>query len=80
MPSAVSEVWYHPNANNYWHVIGGGFRLQIVPRGGQSVNNIINALIQSGSIDRRPGAPDQFVGAPAVIAMEGMTVLPQVIT
>jgi hypothetical protein len=80
MPAAVSEVWYHPNANNYWHIMGGGIAYEIVPRGGESVANIINGLIQSGSVDRRPGAPNQFIGSPVVRAMLGMTMVGQTIT
>jgi hypothetical protein len=67
------EIWYHPNANNYWRC-SAGIRYEIVPRGGFTRAQIITAMLAAGAIDRRPGTPDEVVGPTAVHAMEAMTV------
>jgi hypothetical protein len=68
------EIWYHPNANNYWRC-AAGFRYEIVPRAGYTRAQIIDAMVAAGATDRRPGTSNEIVGLEAMRAMESMTVV-----
>ncbi len=69
----MSALWFHTNSGTTWHV-DGNTRLEIVNRGGFTKAQICAALVQRGVLDQR-GQDVQST----IIAMEGMTVLPQVI-
>jgi hypothetical protein len=54
---ADREIWKQTNANQIF-LVSGSDKTLIPPLGlgGESQANVINALIQSGAVDRRPGS------------------------
>jgi hypothetical protein len=73
----ISEIWPHTNSGTTHH-ISGNTRYQIVPRANFTAAQIIANLIAAGAVDRRPGSLNPINTTVAIIAMEGMSVLPQV--